>query len=79
MAKRKSLPELRKSIDTVDRKILELVSKRAQIAHQVGEAKNRGSRGVLDVAREKTVIKRMRTDNPGPLGGDAIEAVFREK
>jgi len=78
MAKRKSLPELRKSIDAVDRKILDLVSKRAQIAHQVGEAKNRGSRGVLDVAREKAVIKRMRTDNPGPLGGDAIEAVFRE-
>jgi chorismate mutase/prephenate dehydratase len=78
MAKRKSLPELRKRIDDVDRKILDLVAKRARIAHEVGEAKNRGTHVVLDVAREKAVIDRLRKANPGPLGGDAIEAIFRE-
>jgi chorismate mutase/prephenate dehydratase len=78
MAKRKSLPELRKSIDDVDRKILDLVSKRARIALEVGEAKNRGVRVVLDVAREKSVLDRLRKTNPGPLAGEAIEAIFRE-
>lgn len=78
MPKSKSLPELRKQIDAVDHKILDLLARRGALAGAVGEAKRRGDRKVLDVGRERAVLARLRKANQGPLSGDAIQAVFRE-
>jgi chorismate mutase/prephenate dehydratase len=74
----KTLSDLRADIDAVDDKLLDLISRRARIAKQIGEMKNRGARSVLDVAREKTVVRRVRDANPGPLADEAVEAIFRE-
>jgi chorismate mutase/prephenate dehydratase len=78
VAKLKSLQQLRAEIDGLDARILRLLSSRAAVARRIGEAKSAGARGVLDVARERDVIRALRRANPGPLSDDAIEAIFRE-
>ena len=47
-SKKKGLPELRTAIDDVDRRLLDLVTKRAELAKAVGEAKSVTERGILD-------------------------------
>ena len=76
-SKKKSLSGLRKDIDAIDRELLELFSRRAGLALQVGEAKSEDSREVLDVGREKAVLDAVREANPGPLDDAAIEAIFQ--
>lgn len=78
MVSKKTLGDLRAEIDRIDDKLLDMVSRRARVAMKIGAAKNRGSRSVLDVGRERAVLKRLRQANPGPLSADAVEAVFRE-
>ena len=78
MATKKSMAELRRKIDGLDRRILGLLSKRAVIAKQLGAAKSGKARSILDVARERAVVKAVLAANPGPLSNDAVEAVFRE-
>ena len=76
--KNKGLPELRSEIDDVDRRILALITRRADLARAIGAAKADGARGVLDVGREKQVLAAIRKANPGPLRDQAVEAIFRE-
>ena len=78
MASSKTLKQLRREVDTVDERLLALLSKRARIAQSIGKAKNRRAAGVLDAAREREVIRAIRANNPGPLSDAAIEAIFRE-
>lgn len=79
MAKKsKTLQELRAEIDDLDLRILRLLSRRADTARQIGRAKSDGAKAVLDLAREKDVIRAIRRANPGPLSAEAVEAVFRE-
>jgi chorismate mutase/prephenate dehydratase len=74
----KSLPELRKQIDTIDEQLLKLLTRRARTAQKIGQAKSVGSKSVLDVGREKAVFAAIRKANPGPLDDNAVEAIFRE-
>lgn len=78
MPVRKSLTQLRKEVDLLDEKLQRLLTRRARLAQQIGQAKNRGAKSVLDVAREKSVLRAVRSRNDGPLRDEAVEAVFRE-
>ncbi len=78
MTARRTVTSLRKKIDALDREILRLISERAAVAVEIGKAKDRGSRAILDVAREQGIIKKIVSENPGPLSEAAVEAVFRE-
>jgi chorismate mutase/prephenate dehydratase len=72
------LAELRVGIDEVDAQLLELLNRRARLAIEVGEVKKITGAPVYRPEREAQVIARLRERNPGPLGGDAIEAIQRE-
>jgi len=78
LASKKSLTDLRSAIDEVDRRVLDLVSKRASLAKAIGEAKAADQHSVLDVGRERQVLTAIRRANPGPLRDDAVESIFRE-
>ncbi len=78
LKKKKSLTDLRSAIDDVDRRVLDLVARRARLAKAIGEAKAADQHGVLDVAREKQVLAAMRSANPGPLRDEAVDSIFRE-
>jgi chorismate mutase/prephenate dehydratase len=78
LAARKTLSDLRKEIDAIDKKLVQLISRRARAAQRIGEAKNAKAHSVLDVGRENAVLRGIRQDNPGPLDDEAMEAIFRE-
>ncbi len=74
----RQLGDLRDRIDAVDTRLVELLNQRARLAQEVGEVKKLTNAPVYRPERESQVITRLRQINPGPLGGDAIEAIQRE-
>ncbi len=78
MSARKTLAELRKDIDAIDRQLVHLISRRARVALRIGQTKNAGAHAVLDAGRERAVLEAVRAENPGPLSSEAFEGIFRE-
>ena len=62
------MKEIRKEIDEVDGKILELLERRLELAKEVGRIKNEGGVQVEDSSREHEILKR----------AGKFEPVFRE-
>ncbi|MBI3221780.1 MAG: prephenate dehydratase, partial [Nitrosomonadales bacterium] len=63
-------------IDLIDDELLKLFNKRAALAQQIGHAKGGGA--VLRPEREAQVLRRLQGQNAGPLGNDAVAALFTE-
>ena len=72
------LAALREKIDATDAAIVELLNRRAGFALEVGEVKREVDAPVFRPEREAQVIARLRALGKGPLGGAAIEAIYRE-
>jgi chorismate mutase/prephenate dehydratase len=73
-----SLGELRSELDGIDHEIIAAINRRAAIAKRIGELKKDGGQSIIDPQREAQVIQHAVEKNPGPLGDDAVRAVFRE-
>ncbi|MGA0572383.1 prephenate dehydratase [Variovorax sp. VNK109] len=74
----KTLPELRTQIDAVDQELLALLSRRAQLAHEVGEIKRVEKSPVFRPEREAQVIRGLQDRNAGPLKAPHIAHIWRE-
>lgn len=72
------LDNLRKKIDEIDGKILDLLNVRAKIAKSVGTLKARTGQDYYIPHREKKVIAALLAKNRGPLPPEAVEAIYRE-
>ncbi len=74
------LAELRKKIDAIDQRILELINQRASVAVEV--AKTKMAAGENDCFyrpdREAMVLRRIQELNQGPLANDTVARFFRE-
>lgn len=55
-----NLDELRKAIDAVDLKMMELFKERMELSFMVGEFKKNNQLPVLDIAREKEILEHRR-------------------
>lgn len=71
------LNELRERLDAIDEQVLSLLSERARVVVQVAAFKQQHNLPVYIPEREASIIKRLRALNPGPLGGDALERIYR--
>lgn len=69
------LTQLRDGIDALDRQVLELINRRAQLAHRIGEIKHGN---IYRPEREAQVLRRLAETNPGPLPAEAVQTIFRE-
>jgi chorismate mutase / prephenate dehydratase len=69
------LARLRDQIDALDTELLRLLNERAKLAQAVGHIKD-GQ--VYRAEREAQVLRRLCTENPGPLKPENIEHLFRE-
>ena len=78
MAPNKELASVRREIDALDSKLLELINRRAELAIEVSGLKKKGSLGVHDPGREKEIESKITGGNPGPLSDEDILFVFRE-
>ena len=73
-----SLDELRKRIDQIDVRMLEMLVERANVAAEIGLAKEAGDRTIYAPAREAELLRALTANDPAPLGRESVEAVFRE-
>jgi chorismate mutase/prephenate dehydratase len=67
---------LRRQIDSIDDRILELANERARVARRIGELKGDGP--VYRPEREAQVLGRLRERNRGPLPPASVERLFTE-
>lgn len=75
----KLLP-LRQKIDSLDRQILELINDRARTAQAVGDLKHAHHEHgpVFRPEREAQVIRTLQDANSGPIGNQAIDAIWSQ-
>ncbi len=67
---------LRREIDLVDDRILELLNDRANLALKIGGIKKEDNIAVYDPEREKYILKRLMENNKGPLDSKTIKILF---
>ena len=73
-----ALEALRKQIDELDRKIVELINARAKVVVEIGRAKQATGRPIYAPDREKAVLDRVDALNTGPLPRRTLQAIYRE-
>ncbi len=76
-----SLEQLRRRIDEVDRRLVEVLGTRAALVSRVGAAKRGDGTPIYAPDREKRVIERaleLNRDAPDPLPDRTIEGIYRE-
>jgi len=61
------IADWRRQIDELDRKLVQLLSQRAQAAHEIGKLKRVAGMPIYEPDRERTVFVNVRKINPGPL------------
>ena len=80
MGDKKSLEQLRKVIDEVDKDLLDLISERARLAQEVAEVKNSSveSASFYRPEREAQILRKVIEQNKGPLSEEEMARLFRE-
>ncbi|MDP2940210.1 MAG: prephenate dehydratase [Candidatus Omnitrophota bacterium] len=72
------LTSLRQKVDSIDKAIIELLNKRANLSLSIRKLKIKKSKGIYSPDREKQVLSRLAKTNKGPLNQQAVEAIYRE-
>lgn len=73
----KNVNDWRNDIDRIDSEILRLLSRRAQIAIEVGCLKRAHGAPLYSPERENQVLARVIEENSGPLAVHSIQQIFR--
>jgi chorismate mutase/prephenate dehydratase len=73
-----SLSSLRGQIDAIDRELVGLMNRRAEVAREIGHLKKSAGQATYDPSREEMVLERVAASNPGPLSGDSLKSIYRE-
>jgi len=61
------ISDWRRKIDELDVRLVELLSQRAQAAHEIGRLKRDAGMPIYEPDRERSVFDHVRSINPGPL------------
>lgn len=69
--------EYRRQIDAIDRKILALLNRRAQLALKIGEEKKKLALPVENKEREEAVMINLFTENMGPLDDHDVYEIYQ--
>jgi prephenate dehydratase/chorismate mutase len=67
----------RAEIDAIDSELLRLLNRRAEIALRVGAAKTSRDASLCDHHREREVLERLQSENPGPFDDQNISNIFQ--
>ncbi len=70
--------ELRKKIDEIDDKLVDLLNERAKIVIEVGNIKKAEKLDFHSPSREREILERLTARNTGPLPEDTLKAVYHE-
>ena len=72
------LDDIRTKIDQLDQKLLDLLSDRADLVHEVGVIKKKEGLQIYAPEREDSLLKRLAKMNHGRLPDKSILAIYRE-
>jgi 3-deoxy-7-phosphoheptulonate synthase/chorismate mutase len=72
------LAELRERIDGINLELLQLLSRRAQLVHEVAQLKERTGREVHDPERELSMLAALVDANRGPLPDHVVAELFQD-
>jgi len=72
------LDHLRKQIDGIDSQLLDLLSQRADLVHEVGVAKKKSDLQIYAPDREDALLRKLVKMNQGRLPEKSIRAIYRE-
>jgi chorismate mutase len=70
------IEDWRKKIDEVDRKLVALLSERAQAAVEIGKLKRNTSMPIYEPDRERIVFESVQQANRGPLPGRDLVRIY---
>ena len=73
----KRLEPLRQQIDELDLALINLLTKRANLALEVGHVKQEFGSVVYRPEREQQVLDKVAKNNPGPLQSEGVKAIWR--
>lgn len=73
-----NLDNIRNGIDHIDRQLLNLLSERAELVHQVGLVKKRDGLQIYAPEREESLLRKLIELNQGRLPEKSIRAIYRE-
>src|SRR3989338_1140902 len=73
-----SVDKVRKKVDLIDKKILELLNERAKASQAIGKIKIKKGQSIYSPEREKEILDRLKAMNQGPITEAAIEAIYSE-
>jgi len=73
-----TLASLRGEIDRIDKELVSLLNRRAEVALQIGQVKHKQGLDVWSPAREEEVITRALSTSRGPLPPETLQLIFRE-
>jgi len=73
-----TLEKMRRKIDLLDRKLVNLLNLRAKITKEIGKEKIITGKCIYSPEREMQVLRKAACLNKGPLKKGALEAIYRE-
>ncbi len=72
------LNEIRKKIDALDNKLIDLLAERAELVHEVGVIKKKENLQIYAPEREASLLQRLTDINGGRLPDKSVHAIYRE-
>lgn len=70
------LAGLRKAIDAVDARLLELIAERIRLVLAVGAYKAEHGLAIYDPERERQLLERLTSSPPAPLEAETVRRIF---
>ena len=70
------ISDWRKKIDELDGKLVELLSQRAQAAHEIGKLKRDAGMAIYEPDREQSVFNHVKQVNRGPLPDQDLIRIY---
>ena len=74
----KELEKLRREIDGIDDRILELLNKRSRIVLDIAHIKRNSNAKFYSPERERQILERLSAHNKGPIPDATLKVIFRE-
>ena len=71
-----ALAQCRADIDTVDRRIVEMLNERTLIVERIGSIKRSFKMPIYEPKREEEVYLNIHASNRGPMPADSVKRVF---
>lgn len=72
------MEELRAKVDQLNLELLDLLSSRAVLVHEIGELKKLGGTDRFDPMREKEMLDKLVAQNAGPFDDNTIRHLFKQ-